>query len=153
MVDHFMHLYALSIKCIIFKWHKHIIKSSISQKYLWIKIANLNKNIYRRVKFNKHTPIYNNEPLKWTYGLWFRFCINIQMHFLLWFYFNIFYKDSIYDAWWGKKWIEKHYNKNFDQQIAMNFWMTKFGPYFQKSISSGHFLLNWYFFPPNMYIK
>jgi len=27
----------------------------------------------------------------------------------------------------GKKWIEKHYNKNFNQQITMYFWMTKFG--------------------------
>ncbi len=27
------------------------------KKNLWIKIANLNKNIYCGVKFNKHTPI------------------------------------------------------------------------------------------------
>jgi hypothetical protein len=32
-----------------------------------------------------------------------------------------------------KKWIEKHYNKNFNQQIIMDFQMTRFGPYFQKS--------------------
>jgi hypothetical protein len=29
MVDHFMHLFAFFAKCIIFKWHKCIIKSSI----------------------------------------------------------------------------------------------------------------------------
>jgi hypothetical protein len=32
-----------------------------------------------------------------------------------------------------KKWIEKNYNKNFNQQITMDFWLIKFGPYFQKS--------------------
>jgi hypothetical protein len=32
-----------------------------------------------------------------------------------------------------KIWIEKNYNKKFNQQITMDFWMTKFGPYF------GHF--------------
>jgi len=42
--------------------------------------------------------------------------------FLLWFHLNIFYKDSIYDTWWKKKWIENHYNKNFNQQIIMDFW-------------------------------
>jgi hypothetical protein len=33
-----------------------------------------------------------------------------------------------------KIWIEKNYNKNFNQQIIMDFWMTKFGPYFSKPI-------------------
>jgi hypothetical protein len=32
-------------------------------------------------------------------------------------------------------WIEKNYNKNFNQKITMDFWMTKFGSYFQKSQS------------------
>jgi hypothetical protein len=33
----------------------------------------------------------------------------------------------------GKKtWIEKNYNKKFNQQITIDFWMTKFGPYFPK---------------------
>jgi hypothetical protein len=33
----------------------------------------------------------------------------------------------------GKKtWIEKNYNKKFNQQITIDFWMTKFGPYFLK---------------------
>jgi hypothetical protein len=50
----------------------------------------------------------------------------------------------------GKKWIKKNYNKNFNQQIAMDFWMTKFGPCFQKS-HSWFVLLDWYFYPPNMY--
>jgi hypothetical protein len=31
----------------------------------------------------------------------------------------------------GKQtWIEKSYNKNFSEQITMDFWMTRFGPYF-----------------------
>jgi hypothetical protein len=34
----------------------------------------------------------------------------------------------------GKKSVDwKNYNKNFNQQITMDIWMTKFGPYFQKS--------------------
>jgi hypothetical protein len=45
-----------------------------------------------------------------------------------------------------KKWIEKKYNKNFNQQITMDFWMTKFEPYFL-SPYLGHCLLDWYFFP------
>jgi len=65
-VAHFLSLSELFAKCTLFKWHKHIVESSIWQKYLWIKIVNLNKNIYWEVKFNKHTPII---------------CINIQMHF------------------------------------------------------------------------
>jgi len=32
-----------------------------------------------------------------------------------------------------KKYVLKNYNKNFNQQIIMDFWITKFGPYFQKS--------------------
>jgi hypothetical protein len=54
----------------------------------------------------------------------------------------------------GKKWIEKKYNKNFNQQTIMNFWMTKFGPYFQKSPSWSFYLLDWH--PPpllDMYLK
>jgi hypothetical protein len=52
------------------------------------------------------------------------------MHFLLWFHLNIFYRDLIYD---GKIYMDwKNYDKNFNQQITMDFWMTKFGPYFLK---------------------
>jgi hypothetical protein len=40
------------------------------------------------------------------------------------FHFNIFYRGSIYDTWWGKKWIEKNYNQNFNQQIIMDFFVT-----------------------------
>jgi hypothetical protein len=57
MVAHFLRPYGHFVKCILFKCYKHIIKSSIWQKYLWIKIAYLNKNIYWGVKFNKLTPI------------------------------------------------------------------------------------------------
>jgi hypothetical protein len=56
MVAHFLQPYELSAECTLFKCHKCIVKSSIQQNYLWIKIANLNKNIYLGV-------------LKWTYGL------------------------------------------------------------------------------------
>jgi hypothetical protein len=56
-VVQFWSFFRLSEKSILFKCHKCIIKSSIWQKNLWLKIANLNKNIYWRVKFNKHTPI------------------------------------------------------------------------------------------------
>ncbi len=76
----------------------------------------------------------SNELLKWSYGLCSKFYNNIQMHFLLWFHFNIFYKDSIYDTQWKKIWIKENYNKSFNQQITMDFWMTKFGLYFQKSL-------------------
>jgi len=55
-VAHFLSLYVFFAKCTLFKCHKHIVKPSIWQQYLWIKIAKLNKNIYWGVKFNKHTP-------------------------------------------------------------------------------------------------
>jgi hypothetical protein len=36
----------------------------------------------------------------------------------------------------GKKYgLKKNYNKKFNQQITMDFWMTKFKPYFEKSQS------------------
>jgi hypothetical protein len=46
MVAHFLQPYGLFVECTIFKCNKRIIKSSIQQKYLWIKITNLNNNIY-----------------------------------------------------------------------------------------------------------
>ncbi len=46
-----------------------------------------------------------------------------------------------------KKWIKKNYNKNFNKQIIMDFWMTKFGPYFQKSQSWWFFVGLMFFFP------
>jgi hypothetical protein len=47
---------------------------------------------------------YCNGLLKWTYKLQSGFYIDIQMNiFLLWFHLNIFFRNSIYDAWWGKK--------------------------------------------------
>jgi len=45
---HFLHPYGLFTKYTLFKCHKHIVKSSISQRYLWNKISNLNKNILLR---------------------------------------------------------------------------------------------------------
>jgi hypothetical protein len=53
----FWSLFDLSTKCILIKCHKCIVKSSIWQKYLEIKIFHLNKNIHWGVKFSKHTPI------------------------------------------------------------------------------------------------
>jgi uncharacterized protein YggT (Ycf19 family) len=43
---HFLHPYEFFARCILFKCHKCIAKSSIWQKYLKVKIINLNKNIY-----------------------------------------------------------------------------------------------------------
>jgi hypothetical protein len=37
-------------------------------------------------------------------------------------------------------WIEKNYNKNFNQQITMDFWMIEFEPYFQKFLSWSFFV-------------
>jgi hypothetical protein len=45
MVAHFLCLYGPFAECTLFKSHKPIVKSSIWKKHLWIKIANLNKNI------------------------------------------------------------------------------------------------------------
>jgi hypothetical protein len=39
-----------------------------------------------------------------------------------------------------KMWIEKNYNKNSNQQVTMDFWMIKFGLYFQKSLSWSFFV-------------
>jgi hypothetical protein len=52
---HFLRPYGLSTKYNLFKCRITKIINLI-KKYLWIKIANLNKNIYKGVKFNKHTP-------------------------------------------------------------------------------------------------
>jgi len=48
---------------------------------------------------------HSNGLWKWAYRLCYGLCINIQMHFLLWFHF---YRDTIYDTWWKKYiWVEK----------------------------------------------
>jgi hypothetical protein len=53
----------------------------------------------------------------------------------------------------GKKiWIEKNYDKNFNQEVTMDFWMTKFEPYFQKS-QSWSFFFGLIFFPLTCIIK
>jgi hypothetical protein len=50
-------------------------------------------------------------------------------------------------------WIEKHYNKKFNQQITMDLMiMTVFGPYFQKS-QSWSFFVGLIFLSLNMYNK
>jgi hypothetical protein len=48
----------------------------------------------------------------------------------------------------------KKLQKKFNQQITMDFWMTKFGPYFLKSLSWS-FIVGLIFPPPapNMYVK
>jgi hypothetical protein len=45
-----------------------------------------------------------------------------------------------------KKWIEKNHNKNFKQQITMDFGMTKFEPYFLNSLSWSFFVRLIFFF-------
>jgi hypothetical protein len=40
----------------------------------------------------------------------------------------------------GKNMDWKIYNKNFNQQITMNFWMNWFEPHFQKSLSWSFFI-------------
>jgi hypothetical protein len=88
---------------------------------IFMEIANLNKNIYRRVKFNRCTPIIFNGLLKWTYGLG----LDSTLTFKCIFYYDftsIFFigiQYMIHDGGW--KWIEKNYKKNFNQQITMNF--------------------------------
>ncbi len=53
----------------------------------------------------------------------------------------------------GKKiWIKKNYNKNFNQQIILDFCMIKFGPCFQKS-QSWSFFIGLLFFCPNVHNK
>jgi hypothetical protein len=46
----------------------------------------------------------------------------------------------------------KNYNKKFNQQIIMDFWMTRSEPYFQKS-QSWLFFVELIFLSPNMYDK
>jgi adenylate cyclase len=46
----------------------------------------------------------------------------------------------------------KNYNKNFNQQITMDFWMTKFESYFPKFLFWS-FFVELIFFPTNMYVK
>ncbi len=50
-------------------------------------------------------------------------------------------------------WIEKNYNNNLNQQITINFSMTIFGPYFNKSQSWSFFGWKLIFFSPYMYNK
>jgi hypothetical protein len=51
-----------------------------------------------------------------------------------------------------KKWIEQNYSKNYNQQIVMEFWMTGFGSYFQKS-QSWSFFIGLIIFSHNIIIK
>jgi hypothetical protein len=48
--------------------------------------------------------------------------------------------------------IEKNYNKNFNKQITMDFWIIIFEPYFQK-FQSWSFFVGLNFFSPNIYDK
>jgi hypothetical protein len=102
-VAHFLSLFRLFAKCTLFKCHKCTIKSLIWQNYLWIKIANLNKNIYwgwNSVNIHQSS---NYGLLKWTYGLCYGFYINVQMHFLLWFHLKFFLIRIQYTIRDGKK--------------------------------------------------
>ncbi len=89
----------------------------------------------------------SNELLKWSYGICSKFCNNIQIYIYFYDFISIFFVGIQYMIQNGKKnWIEKHYNKSFNQQIIMDFWMTKFRPYFQKSLSCS-FFVGLIFFP------
>jgi hypothetical protein len=48
--------------------------------------------------------------------------------------------------------LKKNYNKKYNQQITMDFWMTKFRPYLQKPLSWSIFV-GLIFPPPNTYVK
>ncbi len=68
-------------------------------------------------------------------------------------FISIFVINTQYMIDDGKKiWIEKNYNRNFNQQITMDFLMTRFGLSF-KSPNLGHFFWIDIFFPPNTYNK
>jgi hypothetical protein len=69
-------------------------------------------------------------------------------------FISIFFIGNQYMIHNGKKiWIEKNHNKNFNQQITMDFWMTKFGPYFQKPQSWSFFVGLIFVFSPTCMIK
>jgi uncharacterized membrane protein len=45
-----------------------------------------------------------------------------------------------------------HKNAKVNQQMVMDFWMTRVEPLFQNSLLNNHFLLDWCFYS-NMYVK
>jgi hypothetical protein len=64
--------------------------------------------------------------------------MNIQMHLnSMWFHLKMFNRDLLCDTCSKTKHEldKKKKKKNLNQQIAMDFWMTKFEPYFQKFTS------------------
>jgi hypothetical protein len=74
-------------------------------------------------------------------------CI-FQYHFILICFIKLQYVIHVKK----KIWISKNNYKNLNQQTIMYFWMIRFGSYFQ-SFYFNHFLLNWCFFSPSMYVK
>jgi hypothetical protein len=60
-----------------------MVKSSMWQVLLWIRVGNLNKNMYIMMKFNKYTLVKHitYEFVKWSHGLYSQMYMKIQMHF------------------------------------------------------------------------
>jgi hypothetical protein len=59
--------------------------------------------------------------------------------FTISFHPKMFYKDSIYDTSFFLNMNSKRNYKNLNQQIVINFWMTRFWSYFQKFIFQSFF--------------
>jgi hypothetical protein len=80
---------------------------------------------------------YSNGLLKWTHELWFQIDMNIQMHLnSTWFLLKMFNRDLLCDTCSKRKHKLDKKKFNLNQQIVMDFWMTKFEPYFQKTSQS-----------------
>jgi hypothetical protein len=67
-------------------------------------------------------------------------------------FISMFFIRTQYMIHDGKKMNWENYNKKFNEQKIMDFWMTIFGPYFQKSQSLS-FFVRLIFFSLNMYNK
>jgi hypothetical protein len=111
------------------------------QIVLWIEGTNLNKNTYITMKFNKIHQKYKFWNDKWKiWIIWSWIYIYIQMHFSNAFVKFIFISRYLIGIQYmmiknKQTWIPKNNDKNLNQQIAMDFWMTKFGFYFQIFLS------------------
>jgi hypothetical protein len=107
------------------------------------------------VKFNEHTQSYSNGLLKWNMD--YNLGSTLIFKYIFCYDFISIFFIGMSNIWYVMEkqiWIEKNYNKKFNQQITMDFWMTKFGPHFQKSQSyvfdyTRILNLKWYF--PSLY--
>jgi hypothetical protein len=99
---YFLSLFGLSTKCTLFKCHKCIAKNIYLSIILYIKIFNLNKNIYWWVKFNKHTPMDYVLSSTLTFKC-IVFIISSQ------YFFN---RESMYDTRWKQNMDWKNLRTN-----------------------------------------